>query len=166
MSVKQASSKRRGTREENFPSMDSSMPSKTDFFGASISASRVRVTYEDSCNSKAGFMRLDIRGVNVPVTEAIRKVVEHRLSFALSRFANRISRVTVRLVDVNGPKGGKDKKCLVTTVLIPTISVVVEDVDPDLYVAIDRAMDRLGRVVGRRLKRLSETQAEQDYGGN
>ncbi len=111
-------------------------------------------------------MRLDIRGVNIPVTEALRTAIEHRLSFALSRFADRISRVTVRLVDLNGPKGGRDKKCLVTATLIPPTSVFVEDTDMDLYVAIDRAMDRLGRTVGRRLRHLLETKAEQDYGGN
>ena len=111
-------------------------------------------------------MKINIRGVNISVTEALRKAIEHRLSFALSRFANRISRVTIRLVDINGPKGGKDKKCLIDATLIPTTSVVVEDIDPDLDVAIDRAMDRLGRTVGRRLKQLSETKVEQDYGGN
>lgn len=111
-------------------------------------------------------MKLDIRGINISVTEVLRKAVERSISFALSRFADRVSRVTVRLEDINGPKGGKDKKCLVTAGLIPTISIVVEDIDSDLYVAIDRAMDRLGRTVGRRLKQLSETQAEQDYGGN
>jgi ribosome-associated translation inhibitor RaiA len=54
---------------------------------------------------------------------------------------------------VNGPKGGADKACRMDVTLTPGGTVRVEDVDPDLYVAIDRAAHRVNRSVARRLER-------------
>lgn len=69
-----------------------------------------------------------------------------RLEFALGRFGGRIRSVTVRLGDVNGPRGGVDKTCLVTIRFDASKRlVVIEDADADAAVAIDRAADRASR---------------------
>ena len=57
----------------------------------------------------------------------------------------------VTLSDLNGPRGGIDKRCLVQVKLDGLMSVVVEDVQSDLYTAINRAAGRAGRTVMRRL---------------
>ncbi len=84
---------------------------------------------------------------------ALRAHVERRLHFALGRFGGRVRQATVRLSDLNGPRGGLDKVCRIAVRLPAVRDLVVDDADGDLYVAIDRAADRVGRSVGRRLAR-------------
>ena len=64
-----------------------------------------------------------------------------------------IQRVTVRLSDINGPRGGEDKRCHIALRLKGLPRLVIEDTEADLYVAIDRAAERAGRTVQRRLAR-------------
>jgi ribosome-associated translation inhibitor RaiA len=59
----------------------------------------------------------------------------------------------VRLSDINGPHGGADKRCHLQVMLNGLPDVVVEDTEADLYIAIDRATDRAGRTVVRKLNR-------------
>lgn len=98
-------------------------------------------------------MQIDIQARNFPLTAALRGHVERRLGFALSARDHQIRRVTVRLSDINGPRGGADKCCHIEVGLPRLPSVVIEDTEADLYIAIDRAADRAGRTVARRLAR-------------
>jgi putative sigma-54 modulation protein len=83
---------------------------------------------------------------------AVRERIERRLSFALSRCGQQVVRVSVHLADVNGPRGGVDKQCRVTVELAGLGRVMIEDLDVSLNAAIDRAADRVGRAVRRRLQ--------------
>ena len=64
-----------------------------------------------------------------------------------------MQRVVVRLSDINGPRGGEDKRCHLQVVLSGLPEVVVEDIEADLYFAIGRAADRAGRTVMRKIGR-------------
>jgi ribosomal subunit interface protein len=99
-------------------------------------------------------MHIEIQARDFPLTEALHGYVERRLRFALSARDDAIMRVQVRLSDVNGPRGGEDKCCQVRVLLPGLGSVVIEDTESDLYVAIDRAADRTSRTVSRKLGRL------------
>jgi len=90
------------------------------------------------------------------LTEALEDHVRRRLGFSLARGTNQIRRVDVSLSDLNGPRGGIDKRCLVKVRLDRLQLVVVEDVQNDLYSAIDRAAGRAGRMVIRRLAQHSD----------
>jgi putative sigma-54 modulation protein len=96
-------------------------------------------------------MQIVVQARGFPLTEALKNHVHNRLGLTLSRLVNRIRRVSVRLSDLNGPRGGVDKRCLVELRLSGMPAVVVEDVQPDLYTAIDRACGRAARTVMRRL---------------
>ena len=98
-------------------------------------------------------MQIEIQARGFTLTQALRSHVERRLHFALSTRYVSISRVRVRLSDVNGPRGGNDKRCHVQVTLPGQAPVVIEDTESDLYVAIDRASDRAGRTLTRRLAR-------------
>ncbi len=98
-------------------------------------------------------MNLEIRGVDLEPTAAIREHVSRRLAFALSRFSGRLKEVEVRLRDVNGPKGGLDKVCRIKATCHGLPTLVVEAIGADLYGAIDGAADRAGRALGRALRR-------------
>ena len=107
-------------------------------------------------------MRVDIRGQGFSVSEALRAHVERRLHFALGRFGGRVRQATVRLSDLNGPRGGLDKACRIAVRLPALRDLVVEDADGDLYIAIDRAAERAGRSVGRQLARGRDAGSSHD----
>lgn len=96
-------------------------------------------------------MRIAIRAaIGIPLELA--DLARRRLEFALGRFGGRIRSVTVRLGDVNGPRGGVDKTCVVKIRLDASKRlVVIEDADADATLAIDRAADRASRTVARAL---------------
>ena len=98
-------------------------------------------------------MQLDIRGRNLRLTPALLDHVEQRLRFAVGRFATRLGRVTVRVDDLNGPRGGVDKRCHIHLELAGR-ALDIEEVDHDLYVAIARAAERAGRATERAIARL------------
>lgn len=98
-------------------------------------------------------MRLDVLSGNLPNSAAIDEHAERRMMFALDRFASRVQLVRVRLGDLNGPRGGVDKRCAIECDLGRLGSVVVEEVDSDLYTAIDRAASRAKVAVRRKLDR-------------
>lgn len=98
-------------------------------------------------------MKIHVRTRQVQLDDFVRAHVERRLQLSLDRFSDRVQRVTVHLVDVNGPRGGKDKVCRIEARLRPTGVLFVEDADADLFVAIDRAADQAGEAVSRALKR-------------
>jgi ribosomal subunit interface protein len=101
-------------------------------------------------------MQIEIQARNFSLTEALRVHIQRRLGFALSTRYEHIKRILVRLSDINGPRGGNDKCCLIQVVLPGQADVVIEDTESDLYVAIDRAADRVSRTVTRRLGRLRD----------
>lgn len=98
-------------------------------------------------------MWLDIAGLGSEVGGVVRERVERRLGFALARFGDRVGRVAVRLADVNGLRGGVDKRCRIVADIPGTGSnpVVVEENGEDVNAVIDRAAERIGRAVRRRL---------------
>lgn len=98
-------------------------------------------------------MRIHIRtGKHIP--EEAAALLRRRLEFALGRFTSRLREVSANVTDMNGPRGGLDKRCIVTMHFERSAPpIVIEDVDTDAMVAIDRVADRAGRTVARALAR-------------
>lgn len=96
-------------------------------------------------------MRIAIQCRGFSLTSAIAGRVRKRLDFLLGRGFKRLRCVDVTLSDLNGPRGGVDKRCLVKVSMDGLRPVVIEDIQPDLYMAIDRAVGRASRTVLRRL---------------
>src|ERR1051325_9450174 len=82
-----------------------------------------------------------------------RDYIARKLGLRLGKFASTIERITVRLCDVNGPKGGCDQQCRIKVVLSGLPSVVVNETDAALPRVIDRAIDAVTIAVGRRVQR-------------
>lgn len=101
-------------------------------------------------------MQIDIQSRGFDLTEGLREHTERRLKFALGWASYGVRMVTVRLSDINGPRGGNDKRCRIQIPLPGGQDVMIEDTEADLYVAIDRAADRTERTVARRLERLRQ----------
>lgn len=98
-------------------------------------------------------MLIDLQARDFPLTDALQQHAERRLHYALSRNDACIIRIIVRLSDVNGPRGGNDKRCHLQLILSGMPDLVIEDTESDMYDAINRATSRAGRTLTRRLKR-------------
>jgi putative sigma-54 modulation protein len=79
--------------------------------------------------------------------------IRQKLSRTLGKFAPAIERVSVRVEDVNGPRGGIDQVCRIKVVLSGLPSVVFEAQDTSLDVAIGSALAGTERAVRRSLRR-------------
>lgn len=99
-------------------------------------------------------MQFNIQARDFSLTKSLRNHAERRLWFALTCFDNHIQRIVMLLSDINGPRGGVDKRCQLRIVLDGMPDVVIQDTEADLYVAIDRAANRAGRTLVRKLDRL------------
>jgi len=84
-------------------------------------------------------MNIQIHAKDFSLTEALRAHVTRRLAYALNHGQDVVSRTSVRLTDVNGLRGGVDKSCAIEVRMKGAADLIVEDVQDDIYVAIDRA---------------------------
>jgi ribosome hibernation promoting factor len=95
-------------------------------------------------------MRFQLRERNIELNTVLRAQVENRLSLALGRYGIRIEKVIVRL-STDGRLDGEGKQCKIEVGLRPR-TVIAEDSDADLLTAVDRAVNRVSRSVGRALE--------------
>ena len=98
-------------------------------------------------------MQMEIQARDFALTRALGSFIKRRVNLVLSSRYDQIQRIIVRLSDINGPRGGIDKRCQIQISLPRLADIVVEHTESNLYVAIDRATDRAGRTVNRRLER-------------
>lgn len=98
-------------------------------------------------------MRIEIQARKFSLTHALHSYAEQRVRSGLTRFDERIMKVSLWLSDVNGPKGGNDKNCQVQIVIPGKPDVVVEETRDNLYAAINRAVERAGQSLVRKLDR-------------
>lgn len=94
-----------------------------------------------------------LRVIGAELAQHDRDTIARKLGMKLGKFASSIERITVRLWDANGPKGGRDQVCQIKVVLSGRPSVVVEHRDSTLQRAIDHAMRSAALAVRRSVQR-------------
>jgi hypothetical protein len=94
-----------------------------------------------------------IRVLGASISKAQRDQIRRKLGTKLGKFAVAIERVTVRVKDVNGPRGGIDQLCRIKVVLNRLPSVLVESQHHSLNGAVQDALAGTERAVRRRLQR-------------
>jgi putative sigma-54 modulation protein len=77
-------------------------------------------------------MNIDIKALGFSLTEGLRAHVADRM---------------------NGPRGGIDKRCQLQLLIDGNQTVVVQDHEADLYLAVNRATDRAAHSLARLLRR-------------
>lgn len=90
-----------------------------------------------------------IRSVDSVLSSGDREYLRLKLGQKLRKFAAAVERSSVRVEDVNGPRGGADKRCRIKVVLHGLPSVVVEEQHASLQAAMDGALIRMERAVRR-----------------
>jgi hypothetical protein len=76
-----------------------------------------------------------------------------RVRFTLRRLAALVPRAKVQFSDINGPRGGVDKRCQVELKTDRAGTVVIASLARDWRTALDRALTRATRVLTRGLQR-------------
>jgi hypothetical protein len=94
----------------------------------------------------------------------MREVVERRVRFVLRRLSALVPRVDVKLVDVNGPRGGIDKRCQIELRTDGAGPVVVSSVAKDWRTALDGALARAVRLVLRVWRRATVARRPRQHG--
>lgn len=88
-----------------------------------------------------------------PEGAQLRDLAVTRLQFVLRRLRSLVPRARVRLSDVNGPRGGVDKRCQVELSTDRAGTVVITSVARDWRTALDNALGRAARVLARSWQR-------------
>lgn len=92
-----------------------------------------------------------------PQASALRSFTEQRVQFVLRRLGWLVPRAEVHLSDVNGPRGGVDKRCQVALKTDGAGTVVVAAVASDWRTALDDALTRAARFLLRTWRRGSQS---------
>jgi ribosome-associated translation inhibitor RaiA len=87
----------------------------------------------------------------------LRDLTERRVRFVLRRLGWLVPRAEVHLSDVNGPRGGIDKRCQVELRTDGAGSVVVVAVASDWRTALDSALARASRFLMRLWRRGNDS---------
>jgi len=94
-------------------------------------------------------MKLDIRCIHLTMDNIDLNHIREHFERSLDHFDRHILGGHIVLSDVNGPKGGIDKHCLVQLRLHGVPEIVVEEDGVDLASVTARAADRLATAVDR-----------------
>ena len=88
----------------------------------------------------------------------MRDLSVERVRFALRRLSPWVPYAKVQFSDINGPRGGIDKRCQVELKTDSTGTVVITSLAHDWRTALDRSLTRATRVLTRSLQRSQKQQ--------
>jgi ribosome-associated translation inhibitor RaiA len=94
-----------------------------------------------------------IRATKAELGSVERAYIRGKLGIKLGKYVSSVERVSVRIDDVNGPRGGVDQLCRIKVVLRGPPSVVLESRDASVNAAVDAALSGVKRAVRRTLER-------------
>ena len=96
-------------------------------------------------------MKVNLQTQGFDLTPSIRQHAMRQIDFNLAIFESHIESVDVYLRDINGPKGGDDKKALIRVHLFSRQTIKVERTRDDLYTAMSLCARQAKRTVRRNL---------------
>ena len=102
-------------------------------------------------------MTIDIRFRGLESSESLRAYILRRVRSQARRLGQALRAVIVRVSDVNGPRGGVDKRCQIMLVRPAQPPVTIEEVSADAYAAVDVAVERAALTAGRDVARARAT---------
>lgn len=102
-------------------------------------------------------MKIAVHARGFDLTQALKDHVTDKVTHAIGRFDTSVRGVEVTLEDINGPKGGRDKRCRIHVTGVPGNAAPVEATDGDLYAAIDVAAEKTSRWLVHALERAQPT---------
>ena len=110
-------------------------------------------------------MNVNVRFKGFPPSPSLAEYMTDRAHQHLDRFGHRVSAVDVRISDINGPRGGRDKRCQIAIHVPGLPTLHLEELHESFYAAVDEAALRASRVVARTLERSRDYHAQAMEGG-
>lgn len=101
-------------------------------------------------------MSIDVQWSNLESNEQKKRAIARQLKVLMWRFRSFVVRVRVSFSDVNGPKGGVDKRCIVSAKLRSPGEITIITVKNDLLPAFQASLSRLIRAIHREIVRQRE----------
>ena len=101
-------------------------------------------------------MTVQVRFRGIETSRALAAHVTQKLQQHLSRFGRQVREVVVRLSDINGPRGGRDKHCQIEAKGRGIGLLHLSETHDDLYTGVDIAVARLGHAIGRNIERARD----------
>jgi putative sigma-54 modulation protein len=98
-------------------------------------------------------MKIGLQTQGFELTEAIEAHVQKQLNRSLATVEDHVFAVDVFLSDINGPRGGNDKRALICVQLAGRHSVKVERTHADLYSAVSSAARQVRGAAKRSLRK-------------
>jgi putative sigma-54 modulation protein len=97
---------------------------------------------------------VSVEGRSGGVTSELRNFAHQRLSVSLCRHSEKVQSAEVWLEDVNGPRGGIDKRCRVRLRLAPRGQATATADAANEFAAVAHAARRAATVLDRKQKRI------------
>ena len=91
-----------------------------------------------------------------PDAAPLRELAERRVRFVMRRLSWLVPRARVQLSDVNGPRGGLDKRCQIELKTETAGTVVITAIDRDWRSALESALTRASRTLARTWQRTHQ----------
>jgi hypothetical protein len=83
----------------------------------------------------------------------MRRYADRRARAVLAAHATRLQSAILRVHDVNGPRGGNDKRCTLSLQGVRLKKVVVQATDASFYSGVDRVMKKARETLDRAVDR-------------
>ncbi len=99
-----------------------------------------------------------------PQAAQLREMAERRVRFVTRRLAWLVPRARIQMEDVNGPRGGVDKRCQVELRTDGSGTIVITSIARDWRTALDSALSRAARAIVRTWQRGREPARAQPRG--
>jgi putative sigma-54 modulation protein len=94
-------------------------------------------------------MNINLQARDFHLTESLDSQIRQKMRILLDRFDHKIRATRVVLSDINGPKGGKDKRCTIKIEVHNAKTIVVDEVADTMYESISRCSQRAKRAVSK-----------------
>lgn len=101
-------------------------------------------------------MNIDLQARDFQLSDPLKQQIRQKLKNVLERFGERIRMVRVVLSDINGPKGGSDKRCVIKIDVNNHKTLVIDEVTSNIQESVHRCSRRakhaISRLVGKNKK--------------
>ena len=98
-------------------------------------------------------MRIQVRSTNIPMSIETQREIERRCRLSLDHLHGQVAQVLFHLSDLNGPRGGHDKRCRISIRLADGATVMIRATEPDEFRAVASALEKAKHRLNEHLKK-------------
>ena len=103
-------------------------------------------------------MQIHVRVRGLAASSDLHRHAVGRVEQELRRVAHEITHVVVRITDLNGPKGGLDKRCSIVVQGPRVRALSIGQLSADAFAAVHLAAERLARALRREIRKTASIQ--------